>query len=388
MGVNIASHDGARLTLTTPTTGADALLEILVPAAGDATPAILGISPARTYRGAAATPARLVGPDDLSGGIDLSVTRFLRLSVDGGEALSIDLAADADDTAAVPLSTLVETINTELGVTVAADEGGRLALTSPSVGASSRLVVEPSTSGDARETLFGTADSEAEGAAARPAEITGEVAITGGVDLSERAVLPIVTASGRADVSVAGSVPEATAADEIIAAIDASGRATASLTAEGQLRLTAPVDDPDRLEVPALRHFELQEYLAAPHSLTRSLRHGEALRPANRGVGDAELEIAFHAPCGTFAPGLVDIAHGWEVRYLAPLQIGETVRLVVGRDGGIEATLIDGTGVGRPVEPARVFAAPLLPLRAVGDDLAEAWRAGPRPGGTDARRSC
>ncbi|MEO1091398.1 MAG: hypothetical protein AAFX81_12225 [Pseudomonadota bacterium] len=361
MGVNVASHDGARLTLTTPKAGSGAVLEILAPAAGDATRAILGIDPDRRYQGEAATGARIAAPDALGSGVDLSVRRFLSLSVDGGDAVAVDLTAATEDPTSTPLGDIVAAINDQAGVPVATDEGGKLVLTSPITGSASRLAIVPTTGGDARDALLGAGQSESVGGAASPAEIIGTVALAGGVDLSAGAVLPIVTNSGRSDVNVAGEDPEATAADEIVAAINGVGRATASVTAEGFLRISAPIDEPERLEVPARRHFELEEYLPSPTTLTRTLRHGESIRPRNRGVGDASLQVSFHAPCGTYAPGLVDIAHGWEVRYVAPLCAGETVTFAPGTDGGIEARLLDAEGVTRPADMAHVLAAPLLP---------------------------
>ena len=97
---------------------------------------MLGISAPRAYAGSAATSARVVGFVDLGTGVDLSRTRFLRLGFDQTAPREIDLAAAADP-AAVTLAEIVAAINDASGPSVASDQGGRLAIASPTAGLSS-----------------------------------------------------------------------------------------------------------------------------------------------------------------------------------------------------------------------------------------------------------
>ncbi|MEM9010944.1 MAG: hypothetical protein AAGE18_06940 [Pseudomonadota bacterium] len=376
MGVNVASHDGARLILTTPSAGVGATLDILAPALSDATTAILGIAPGRSYVGADAVAAMVTGQGTLNGPQDLSTTRFLRIGIDRADPVEVDCAAEADDPTAVAPEDIVAAIDAILEAEVAAIVDDRLTLTSPTTGLASRIVIAPTSSGDAAEVLLGEAPREATGADAAPAEIVGTVDLASGVDLSDRGVLPIVTSLGRIEVPLAGEVSDGTSAEEIVASINASGAAVASLTAETTLRIAAPEVAPTLLEIPAFRSFELEEYIPARQEVAQEARHGDRVHLA----GSAGLEIGFTADLGTDAPGLIDIVQGWEVRYLAPLGGGERVTLRDDGAGGIAGSLEVG-GDEQPVPPSAILAAPLVPLLRSGETAPR--RAAP---GADGRR--
>ena len=72
----VAKTDGRRITLNSAKSGVDSRIEFEVPAGSDVTSMLFGINAPREYRGAEATPARVVGIADLSGPTDLSVFRF------------------------------------------------------------------------------------------------------------------------------------------------------------------------------------------------------------------------------------------------------------------------------------------------------------------------
>ncbi len=85
---HLAAVERGHLKLVSPQAGALSSLEILS-GADDVAPRLLGLAP-RSYHGAAATGAKLVGTANLKDGVDLSVEKFLRLEIDGKHAAEID----------------------------------------------------------------------------------------------------------------------------------------------------------------------------------------------------------------------------------------------------------------------------------------------------------
>ncbi|HEV7898297.1 MAG TPA: hypothetical protein VGP31_10690, partial [Planosporangium sp.] len=222
LGAPIAGRNGTRLSLTSPTSGSGSRIEFAQPAGPDATGQIFGIPSGRSYHGAAGTQARITGVRDLSGPVDLSHTRFLRIAVDRQPPRSVDCAAGSGNAAAVLLGDIVTAINTGLGLTVASAEGSRLRLASPRTGAAGQLTLEAHTSDAARKRLLGTARQEAAGTAQAPAELVGAVALPGPVDLGERSVLRLAVDGHRPmEVDVAGAAPAGTFLDEVVAAVNA-----------------------------------------------------------------------------------------------------------------------------------------------------------------------
>ncbi|MBO9409367.1 hypothetical protein J7399_18160 [Shimia sp. R9_1] len=360
LGAGIASHDGRHLLLTSPTKGADSRLDILLPSEPDATAAILGVSPGRSYTGQAAQPAQIAGLAELSAPIDLSTARFLRLGFDATPPQDIDCASAAADATQTTGAEIAAAINAALGAPVAQISADHLLLTSPSLGASSRLSVETATGGDATQALLGEAPRSATGTPAQAGQITGSIDLRQGVDLSERSVLRLALKDALPlDIDLAGEAPAATAPEEITEAINRVLPDTASLSADGQLLLTAPAGS--TLSLQPLRHFELIDYPQQPVTQTgAALHHGDALFAENTGPSDAPGTVRFTAPQGTDSPGLVDIDTGRTLRIRGAILPGDTAEITEGADGLNVSTKLSPT--------PRVYGLPLLPHLEVPQD--------------------
>ena len=169
-GSVIASPDGQRLILTSPTSGAESRISLqpvetirrrrFVTRAfitDEATQAIFGFIN-QSARGRAATAARLTGTVDLSRGVDLREARFLRLAVDGQPACAIDFSTNTTSVPRLRVALpgeIVAAINAALGSEVATHDGSRLTLTSRTTGAESRIAFEAPRSADASSVLLG-----------------------------------------------------------------------------------------------------------------------------------------------------------------------------------------------------------------------------------------
>ncbi len=362
LGVNVASHDGAHLLLTSPTAGPGSRLDILAPSAGDATLRILGIPPGRTYRGAPATPAEIVGATDLGGTVDLHVARYLRLGVDRNAPVDIDCAQGSADPSMATLATIVQAINDAIGLPIAGERNGRLALTSPSTGLSSRLTLEPTLAGDARAALLGSAPSAAEGSASQPATLVGTKDLRPGVDLHDGSLLRIVAGGRAVDIDVGGAVEAATAAGEIVAAINAVFPGMAELSPEGFLRLRAVEENVEALAIEPLRYFEAIEYLPEPDVVSEAaLAHAGRLRFRNAGATAGFGRFSITSELGAGSPGFASIATGWEMRLLGALEPGGTVGFEAGQDGSVVATRSRPDGSSEAVAAQNISVAPLAP---------------------------
>lgn len=216
----VAESLGGRLVLHSPTKGAASRLEIPeIP--DDAALRLLGLLP-RSYRGRAASKAKVIGKEDLSGGVDLSEARYLRLLIDGQHLAEVDCAAKASDLTRVQLDEIKQAINEALGVEVASHDGKHLILTSPTAGFNSSIAFQPAAAQDARERLFGRVETFYAGQDARPAEAVGIKDLSGGVDLSARARLRIkIDDKPPITVFCAGNDPAHTLLSEITAALTA-----------------------------------------------------------------------------------------------------------------------------------------------------------------------
>jgi hypothetical protein len=228
LGANIAaaSADGTHVILSSPTRGASSRIAVQ-DVTGDAAPGLLGLAP-HTYQGAPALAATVMGMVDLSGGVDLSDSRYLRLLIDGSRLAEIDCAGP--DPAHTSVDQIVAAINGALGAAVASHDGHFLTLTSPSTGFSSLIQFQSPAGQDATQTLFGTVNGIYTGKGPQPATVTGTRDLSHGVDLSHRSNIEIALDGGaHLPVNCAGASPDSTSADEIIAAINlASGKQVAS----------------------------------------------------------------------------------------------------------------------------------------------------------------
>ncbi|MFN8475285.1 MAG: hypothetical protein U0822_24090 [Anaerolineae bacterium] len=219
---SIATHDGRRLVLTSPTTGPSSRLEA-IEGDNDAAPDLLGLMP-HTYLGGPAVAARATSAD-FGAGLDLRDERFLRLSIDNRTRVEVDCAASAADASHVRASDVASAINAALKAIgappVASVDGTRLVLTSPTQGFASTLTLEPAAAQDARQRLFGAAPSFYTGRDAASADVTGRRDLSGGVDLRQRSQIRL-RLDNRAPVTVtcAGENPGATQPDEIVTTLN------------------------------------------------------------------------------------------------------------------------------------------------------------------------
>ncbi|PUB12423.1 hypothetical protein [Yoonia sediminilitoris] len=358
VGQNVATHDGAHILLTSPTKGAGSSVAILTPASADATKAILGIAPERQYSGAEALAAELTGSTDISGGVNLSVARFLRLGVGTTPPIDIDCAAETDDPAAAAPEDIVAAINAATSAPVASIENGHLVLRAPTSGASSRLVLETVQSGDAQMALLGTDAATASGEAAQPAKLVGTVDLRSGVDLSTRSVLRLAVNDGLPiDIDIAGTAAEVTSPEEVTAAINAQFPAMAAIDADGYLSLTAR--DGETIALLPLRYFEVIDYPPEPvRQLVRGVSHGDAILAHNTGAAAALLDVGFRSAKGVGSPGLINLETGWQLRLRGALQPGMTAQ-ITSAERVLSAVI--GGATSQDLPPLRVEGLPLLP---------------------------
>jgi hypothetical protein len=197
----IATHDGQHLILTSPTTGSASSLAVepleitrcrrFVTRAmitDEASQAIFGFTSCEA-RGTAATGARVVGKAELSRGVDLRESRYLRLAIDDRPAVDIDCAGRRPR--ATMIDEVVKAINDALGMDVAAHDDRHLVLTSPLSGAGSRIAIEPPRATDALEVLLGVEPETLPGQDATGITFVGTVDLSDGVDLDANAAIKL-----------------------------------------------------------------------------------------------------------------------------------------------------------------------------------------------------
>lgn len=273
-GATVASTDGQFITLTSPTTGAGGLIEILIASdpAKDAASLILGVVP-RTYRGTSPTRARLEGLALFQAGatLDLRLQRRLYLSVDSGPLLAIDCAGP--DPEQTTLQQAADAINDAAGTTVAIVEEvpgpetlERLQLQSPSVGATSAIVVRAPDEverrffytrarvrEDAATALFGFAAADIRGRLPEPARLQGTADLRRGADLRVTHTLRLqVDDHAPLDIRVANPErPMVTLLEHIVDTINSRLKAERGIAGpvaslrDGRLELTSPTEGPE-----------------------------------------------------------------------------------------------------------------------------------------------
>ncbi len=229
-GQTVATHDGKRLTLTSPTAGAASKIAFEQPQSENALPVLLN-QPAGMARGQNASGVSLLGVPDLSTGVDLPAGAGLRIGLDGAAVQEIALTGPdlGGETAHKSLSELVIAINLALGVNAARHDGKRISLTSTRTGTASQLVFEPPTGADATTAIFGfPAPRSYHGADAQPARLRGIVNLSATVDLQLRRYLSIAIDGGAAlevDCAARAADPAHTALPDIVDAINAAFQA-------------------------------------------------------------------------------------------------------------------------------------------------------------------
>ena len=239
LGATVASTDGSHLSVSSAAPGDQGSVAILPiettsvrPFVSRAFPTdeasnrVLGVFVAKA-QGAGASSGSLAGSVDLHDGLDLRVTRYLRLALDGGPPRDVDCASQDLRPRPRPRAVLVQqvadAINLAFGLpTFASVATGRLVLTSPTTGQAS-AVAAISGAGDASGTIFGPGPSVVIGTAAQRVVFTGLVDISQRVDLSaaDRVRLAI---DGRPEVEIqcGGGDPAHTSAAEIAGLINAA----------------------------------------------------------------------------------------------------------------------------------------------------------------------
>lgn len=358
----VASYDGSRLRLTSPTRGAGSRIVFEVPGTADATEALFGIAPPRAYHGADAAPAQIIG-QPVQGDIDLGVRHYLRLALEGGAALDVDCAASAADPQHADLDEVITAINDSLGSGIAGRDGNRLVISSSKVGTAGRITVAHYTAGDARTLLLGddVADTT-EGADPQPARITGEIPLLSPVDLTARRVLRLtVDDSLPTDVDVSGAVAAMTFLPEIVDAINAHFPGVAAIDEDNKLRLTSnTAGGHSRLAVSPLRYLEVMEYPPeAAEASSQALHHGASWLIHNPGASDTHGEVSLHAPQGVVWPALFNATLGWQLRLLTVIQRGETAKIGRCESHGLRAIIQSPGGETRPVPATDILVGPL-----------------------------
>ncbi|MGR9045804.1 MAG: hypothetical protein ACU83N_10940 [Gammaproteobacteria bacterium] len=242
----VAGSDGGSLVLSSPIAGAESRLEVQeMP--DDAAPGLLGLLPHR-YSGSPALKAVATGRLDLSGGIDLTEARYLRVLVDGRYLVEVDCAAKAADPSQpnnVQLDEIKQAIDEALGLAIASHDGSYLSLTSPSAGFNSSIAFQKAAAQDTKERLFGSIETFHAGRDARSAEAVGIRDLSRGVDLSGRAKLRIKF-DDRPAVTVfcAGGDPANTRLSEITTALTAQLGLGAAFHDGRFLHLASPTAGP------------------------------------------------------------------------------------------------------------------------------------------------
>lgn len=220
-GPDVASTDGARLLLASPTESGASSLEITpletvrhrrfvtrAVVTDEAAAAVFGFI-SREAKGTTAKTARVVGVPDLSQSADLQEQRFLRLRIDSHSAREIDCAGPRPR--ATTLDEIVANINNELrqaGLTkdVAAHDGKHLVLISPSPGADSRIAIESPRA--ALATLLGVEPGTVRGQDSTQVNFTSTVDLSAGIDLDPQAAIKIGFDGAPAkEISLAGPAP-------------------------------------------------------------------------------------------------------------------------------------------------------------------------------------
>ncbi|MDJ0753560.1 MAG: hypothetical protein QNJ45_08600 [Ardenticatenaceae bacterium] len=330
LGITLATTDGTRLILRSPTSGKNSRLIIEAAPNEDVTAALLGFDPPRTYLGSDPLPALIEGQVVLDQPVDMTTRRFLAIGLNGGPVTVVDCATMAADPASVSLASIIGAINTRLAGTVASDNGGRLVLSSLTRGSAGSVVIEDHFAGDARQRLFGEVPDETLGEDALPASITGEVDLLAGIDLSERSILRLkIDQRPPLDIYLAGLDPAATFVDEMVTALNDVVPGLARATADDRLQLSSPTAGSDSyLAVQPLRYLELVEYPPGKEKkIEEQATHGHSWSVINSGAADSFVEITLIANRGVAGPALVNRALNVQVRLQQSFSPGDIINL-------------------------------------------------------------
>ena len=371
---SVASHDGSLVTLTSTTPGADGRL-VVEEVSDDAALRVLGLRP-RSATGVSRATASFTGTSDLSGDVDLSARCRLSLSVDGVPPVELDLRHGAADPAAVTLQELVDAVNHGLGRPadnpVATDDGSRLILVSPTLGAGGSILVDPlvrtdhrrfvtraTVTDDAAGTVFGFTTGGATGAPATAARIVGHADLSGGADLTVNRYLRVGLGTATpVEVDCAGPRPRATTPAEIADAINAALGMTLALTDGRRISLLSPATGADSVIA-----------LQPPRSR-------DALDAA---LGVEPQRVSGGAAGGITFTGLVDLSAGAAVPADAALRLG------IDDGAAVDVPVGDGAGMTMPgLSHLATLINQVLAAQVAAHDGAHLILSSPTTGGTSA----
>lgn len=305
----IATHDGQHLILTSPTTGSASSLAVepleitrfrrFVTRAmitDEASQAIFGFTSCEA-RGTAATRASLIGKANLSRGVDLREARYLRLAIDDRPAVDIDCAGRRPR--ATMIDEIVDTINTVLGMDVAAHDDRHLVLTSPSLGAGSRIAIESPRATDALEVLMGVEPGSFRGEDATRVSFTGTVDLSGGVDLDANAAIELaIDGAGPVEITLGDPEPSHKTLNQLMITINLALEKTVATHDGTHIILTSPSPSPGANSQIVFSSREGADATAAVFGITPPRAyHGADACPAHvTGIRDlssgADLQIA------------------------------------------------------------------------------------------------
>lgn len=271
---NVARRAQNTLSLTSTKRGPDSQIAFELPTIGtDSTAALFGISAPREYRGAAASAGSLRGLREISGVVDVSITRYLRIAVDGQRSVDVDCAATALDAKSVTLDQIVAAINAGVKPKIASLVNNKLTLTSPTGGLTSEILMEtPTRTPDATDVLFGLSmPQQQHGTGSQPAVLTAGKELRIPQDLSgARFIRLSIDGEAATEIDCAAGARDRrkVTPEEIVNAINAAvkPRPVASNVAN-RLVLTSPT-------VGANAQIKVQQYVA--DDTCRKLLFGDA----------------------------------------------------------------------------------------------------------------
>ncbi len=202
------------------------------PILDEAAPIVLGFAQ-RSAKGKEATSARVDGQVDLQFGVDLRTDRWVSISIDAEDPITIDCAG------ARPRTTTIDEIFDKLSAEPTADkpglgkdhvrqDGKRLSLVSTATGVGSRIAFAPVRIQDASERVFGLREGEQRGQEAGRVVFTSTIDLSKGIDLAPDARIKIgVDAVAPVEVTLNnGTVPARKTLNEIVSAINGTIGAT------------------------------------------------------------------------------------------------------------------------------------------------------------------
>jgi hypothetical protein len=325
VGQPVATAIGQALTLASPTIGPASRLEIL-DTANDAAPWSLGLAP-RAYQGAGPQRAQIAGNVDLSAGVSLGDSRYLRLVIDG-KAGEIDLTGG--NLAPLTLDQIKTAIN--LIFSGATTHDGRfLTIASPSTGSTSKISFGEPGGQNARVALFGDVPSAAGGLDPAPALVTGMVDLSAGVDLSAAGDIRVgMDGSPAVSIHCAGANPSSTQLADIVQAINLALKATIAAHNGHNITLTSTKAGPSSAIV-----FE-------------SIPGGDAVQAI---FGIAPRTFSGTAPMRARIAGTVDLSAGVDIRTQPLLSVA------VDQSQAVVIDLSAATGNQALVKPADLVSA-------------------------------